>query len=103
MVTTQEIESLGWRHRATAKNGGSKLFELNDFTLFSHSDNFLKKLDKDSIKLSTYHWNAIDYKKDIKVIFDGPISSVEELIELMVRFNVDKQLTRDTKIDQINK
>ena len=103
MVTTQEIESLGWERQLTTKDGASKLFELNNFTLFSHSDNFSKKLGKDSIILSTYHWNAIDYKKDKKVLFDGLISNVEELIELMVRFNVDKQLTRDTKIDQINK
>lgn len=102
MITTKEIESLGWKHKATAKNGGSKLFELNSFTLFSHADNFIHK-NKEQCTLSVIHWNALDYKNVKSVIYEGDISTLQDLIDLMVRFNVDVQLTRDTKIEEIVK
>ena len=101
MVTTQEIESLGWSHKATAKNGGSKLFEMNGFTLFNHADNFLKKESKDEITISQIVWNALDYKNNKKELFNGSILDRNELEQLMVKFNIDPQLTRDHKIDQI--
>ena len=36
MVTTKEIESLGWEHYATSANGGSKSFKKGLFTIYSH-------------------------------------------------------------------
>jgi len=42
MITTKDLESLGWKPRAIAKNGGSKLFSKNgDYTIWSNADNFI--------------------------------------------------------------
>jgi hypothetical protein len=43
MITTEDLESLGWKHKSTAKNGGSKLFYKGEYSIFSHSDNFIMK------------------------------------------------------------
>jgi hypothetical protein len=42
MITTKDLESLGWVKKATAKNGGSKLFTKGEyFTIWSNADNFI--------------------------------------------------------------
>ena len=46
MITTKDLESLGWKHRATAKNGGSKLFHKGDYKILSHADNFIYERKK---------------------------------------------------------
>lgn len=95
MVSTKEIESLGWKHTSTAKNGGSKVFFLNNFTLLSHADNFSKFL------LSKKSEVTISSITNVKIIFTGVISNINELIDVMVKLNIDIPLTRDNKIDQI--
>lgn len=97
MVSTKEIESLGWKHASTAKNGGSKTFYLNNFTLFSHADNFILKNNNE---LTIKSYTSDDYTISNQ-IFTGPISNIDGLIDVMVKWNIDIPLTRDHKIDQI--
>lgn len=44
MITTSDLESLGWKHISTMKNGGSKLFQKGDYKIVSHADNFIYEL-----------------------------------------------------------
>jgi len=44
MITTKDLESLGWKHRSTAKNGGSKSFKKGEY--ISHADNFIMERKK---------------------------------------------------------
>ena len=90
MVTTQEIESLGWSLEGTYRNGGSKGFNLNGYHLVSHADNFISK--KDEIKIT---------RTDGLVLFSDSVKDKDKLVDLMIQFNIDPQLTRDKKIDQI--
>ena len=42
-LTSVQIESIGWKHYGTARNGGSKIFSFDKrFTLEFHGDNFYK-------------------------------------------------------------
>jgi len=43
MITTKDLESLGWKYGATAQNGGSKVFYKGEYSIYSHSDNFIMK------------------------------------------------------------
>lgn len=90
MVTTQEIESLGWSLVGTYRNGGSKGFKLNNYHLTSHADNFISK--KDEIKIT---------RADGMVLFSDSVEDKDKLIDLMVQFNIDPQLTREHKINKI--
>lgn len=47
MITTKDLESLGWVNKATATNGGSKLFTKGEyFTIWSNADNFIMERRK---------------------------------------------------------
>ncbi len=96
MITTEQLESMGWVHKATAKNGGSKQFQKGNFAIFSHADNFLKDVSKKSeITLSE--------TKPMKTVelFVGNIDTVDELIEVLVKYNADIELCRDHKINTL--
>lgn len=90
MVTTQEIESLGWILEGIYRNGGSKGFKLNNCHLLSHADN---RFDPSEIIKIT--------RADGLVLYSDSVENKKQLIDLMVQFNIDAQLTRDIKIQQI--
>ena len=76
MVTTQEIESLGWSLEGTYRNGGSKGFKLNNYHLTSHADNFISK--KDEIKITRTDGKSFEVYKnfDQTTIKDGRIDKL---------------------------
>lgn len=90
MVTTQEIESLGWSLEGIYRNGGSKSFKLNGYHLVSYADNFISK--KDEIKIT---------RTDGLLLFSDSVKDKDKLIDLMIQFNIDPQLTREHKINKI--
>lgn len=55
MITTKDIESLGWEHYGTCRNGGSKTFKKDlpsgrIISITNHSDNFIyAKSDPDKL------------------------------------------------------
>lgn len=107
MITTEQLESMGWVHKATAKNGGSKQFQKGNFAIFSHADNFIKDVSKKSeitlsgIVSTTEKTSYGTPKHKIVELFVGNIDTIDELIEVLVKYNADIELCRDHKINQI--
>ena len=101
MVTTKEIESLGWEHYAKSANGGSKSFKKGLFTIYSHADNFLVALDKDTMIISKYYKD--NGKPNVKQLFNGKIETVEDLLSKIIEVGADIELCRDHKISEILK
>jgi len=92
MITTKDLESLGWKHKSTAKNGGSKLFYKGEYSIFNHADNFLMKskpdfevivINKNEIGKSTEIWKGIPKDiQDLKRILVETGADMEWLPEL---------------------
>jgi hypothetical protein len=78
MITTKEIKNLGWKHIATAKNGGSKSFSKDSkYVLTNHSDNFIFQESNDE-RLNEIEIEKIENRKLVSIYKGSP--SLEELI-----------------------
>lgn len=98
MVTTKEIESLGWEHYATSSNGGSKSFKKGLFTIYSNAENFITH-DRDTIIISKYYRDSGG--PNIRQLFNGGIETIQELISKLIEVGADIELCRDHKINMI--
>ena len=102
MITTKDLESLGWKHRATMKNGGSKLFQKGDYKIVSHADNFIMKR-KDSPE---YQEITITKVGDIVETWHGTPKDIGDLKRILVETGADMEWLpelRDEKINEILK
>lgn len=106
LITTKEIESLGWRSVATVKYGGTKIFQKKNtgFTLTSSSaDNFIKKGDEK--ELITIHFYSAP-KASKELVWSGIPDSLQHLKKILVETGADMEWLneiRDEKIDTIIK
>lgn len=84
MITTEDIESIGWKHRATTANGGSKMFVkdlepsvMSPFVIQNNSDNFIYKQNNDK------RLNEIEIQEIVNLRFvtryKGEPKNLEEL------------------------
>lgn len=106
MVTTDQIESLGWKHKATARNGGSKVFAKGLFTLYSHADNFTYKGTEYAVgPYTSRSQDEITLSKisdgRAQELFVGRVETLDKLIEIIVKYQADVELCRDYKIGQV--
>lgn len=93
MITTKDLESLGWKVRSIATNGGSKLFSKSvDYTIWSNADNFIMKgINKVGDRKSTEIWKGVPKDiQDLKRVLVETGADMEWLPEL-----------RDEKINHI--
>ena len=107
MVTTAEIQSLGWEHFAIASNGGSKKFKKyvgnRIFILISHADNFLykqqgpyKEIYKEIIINEMLNW------QEFPNLYKGKPKDINELKRIMGELGIDIKYQRKLKLEKIN-
>ena len=106
MVTTEDIESLGWTCYSISPNGGSKKFikrcdkfksMIGEFSIFSHSDNKSMNSElREDITISRYRLDMT-----LVVLFSGKVKTIDDLKEILVKIGADKELIREHKINQI--
>jgi methyl coenzyme M reductase beta subunit len=94
MITTKEIESLGWEFFSTARNGGSKGFTKGDYMILSHADNFLTK--KEDITIT-----KIDTTK--RVVWEGVPKDLYDLKKILVENNIDMEWLSEIRDEKITK
>ena len=102
MITTKDLESLGWKQRATMKNGGSKLFQKGDYKILSHADNFIYQ------RKNTPEYEEITITKvsDIVETWHGIPKDIQDLKRILVETGADMEWLpelRDEKINEILK
>ena len=89
MITSQEIESIGWKHFATSTNGGSKVFGKDDrYIMKSNVDNFIYKKDNNE-KLNEIIIQEVEIKKDVDFSRDLGPNPIFNEIDLYVGEPVD--------------
>lgn len=98
MITTKDLESLGWEHKSTAKNGGSKLFYKGEYSIFSHADNFLMKSKPEFEKIKI---NKIDLRKSTE-IWEGIPKDIQDLKRILVETGADMEWLPELRDEKIN-
>ena len=97
MITTEEIESLGWKFYSTARNGGSKGFCKGNYMILSHADNFISK--KEDIKIT-----KIDINNRSKlIVWVGIPKDLYDLKKVLVENNIDMEWLPELRDEKINK
>lgn len=104
MITTKDLESLGWKKIATAKNGGSKLFSKdgNNYTIWSNADNFIMK-NRNSPHFEVIIINKVESRKSVE-IWKGIPKDIQDLKLILVETGADLEWLpelRDQKINDI--
>lgn len=88
MITTKDIQNIGWKHYGTYGNGGSKKFMKGKypFAIINNSDNFIYKQSKD-IRL-----HEIEIKELINMKFvtryKGIPSDIKELKRKLLELGI---------------
>jgi methyl coenzyme M reductase beta subunit len=94
MITTEEIESLGWKFYSTARNGGSKGFCKGNYMILSHADNFISK--KEDIKITKIDTAAL-------VVWEGVPKDLYDLKRILVENNIDMEWLPEIRDEKITK
>jgi hypothetical protein len=94
MITSKELESLGWNHIHTA-NAGSKLFTKvhRSNIIFINSENVNKP-----------GYETITITKNLTVIWEGMPEDIQDLKRILVETGVDAEWlseVRDNKLKDI--
>jgi hypothetical protein len=101
MITTKDLESLGWKHKSTAKNGGSKLFYKGEYSIFNHADNFLMRLVfSTKSNFEEIIINKVGDRKSTE-IWKGIPKDIQDLKRILVETGADMEWLpelRDQKI-----
>ena len=101
MITTKDLESLGWKVRSTAKNGGSKIFSKSvDYTIWSNSDNFIMK-GKNSPEFEEIIINKVGDRKSTE-IWKGVPKDIQDLKRILVETRADMEWLREMRNEKIN-
>jgi hypothetical protein len=112
MITTKDLESLGWKHRATMKNGGSKLFSKSvDYTeriktqtffyaIQSNADNFIMK-GRNSPKFEEITINKVGDRKSTE-IWKGVPKDIQDLKRVLVETGADMKWLPELRDEKIN-
>jgi hypothetical protein len=98
MITTKDLESLGWKVRSIAKNGGSKLFQKGDYKIVSHADNFIYERKKSS----EYEEIIITKVGDIAATWHGNPKDIQHLKRILVETGVDMEWLPELRDEKIN-
>ena len=101
MITTKDLESLGWRVRSIAKNGGSKLFSKSvDYTIWSNADNFIMK-GKNSPEFEEIIINKVGDRKSTE-IWKGVPKDIQDLKRVLVETGADMEWLPELRDEKIN-
>ena len=101
MITTKDLESLGWRVRSIAKNGGSKLFSKSvDYTIWSNADNFIMK-GKKSPEFEEIIINKVGDRKSTE-IWKGVPKDIQDLKRVLVETGADMKWLPELRDEKIN-
>jgi len=98
MITTEDLESLGWKHKSTAKNGGSKLFYKGEYSIFSHSDNFIMK------RRNSPEYYEITIRKWTEAVecWHGSPKDIQDLKRILVETGADMEWLPELRDEKIN-
>jgi hypothetical protein len=106
MITTKDLESLGWKHRSTAKNGGSKTFHKGEYTIWSNADNFIMKRknspEYEEIKISHYSQDIYNVSRKVKDIWKGVPKDIQDLKRILVETGADMEWLPEIRDEKIN-
>jgi hypothetical protein len=101
MITTKDLESLGWKVRSIAKNGGSKLFSKSvDYTIQSNADNFIMK-GRNSPEFEEIIINKVGDRKSTE-IWKGVPKDIQDLIRILVETGADMEWLPELRDEKIN-
>lgn len=102
MITTKDLESLGWKVRATAKNGGSKSFskDKRDYTIWSNADNFIMK-NRNSPEFQEIIINKVESRKSVE-IWKGIPKDIQDLKRILVETGADLEWLPELRDQKIN-
>jgi hypothetical protein len=101
MITTKDLESLGWRVRSIATNGGSKLFSKSvDYTIWSNADNFIMK-GKNSPEFEEIIINKVGDRKSTE-IWKGVPKDIQDLKRVLVETGADMEWLPELRDEKIN-
>lgn len=98
MITTNDLESLGWKYRVTMKNGGSKLFHKGNYKIVSNADNFIYERRKSS------EYEEITIRKigDIDETWQGIPKDIQDLKRILVETGADMEWLPEIRDEKIN-
>jgi hypothetical protein len=101
MITTKDLESLGWKVRSIATNGGSKLFSKSvDYTIWSNADNFIMK-GKNSPEFEEIIINKVGDRKSTE-IWKGVPKDIQDLKRVLVETGADMEWLPELRDEKIN-
>jgi len=89
MITKQEIESLGWKHYATASNGGSMQFQKNKiYSLQYNGENLIFKRKNDA-QLKEIAISKVENKEFVP-LYKGKPKNIEELKKVLSKLKINE-------------
>jgi hypothetical protein len=100
MITTKDLESLGWKYGATAKNGGSKVFYKGEYSIYSHSDNFIMK-SRNSPEYYEITINKFMSPKSTEIWIGIP-KDIQDLKRILVETGADMEWLPELRDEKIN-
>jgi hypothetical protein len=112
MITTKDLESLGWKHTSTAKNGGSKLFmkvacgvvgsyiNYHRYHIFSNADNSIMK-NENSPDYEKILINKVGLRKSTE-IWEGIPKDIQDLKRILVETGADMEWLPELRDEKIN-
>jgi hypothetical protein len=113
MITTKDLESLGWKHSSTATNGGTKLFMKGLYTekdrpyinyyqyhIFSNADNSIMK-NRNSPDYEKITINKVGPGKSTE-IWVGIPKDIQDLKRILVETGADMEWLPELRDEKIN-
>ena len=102
MITTKDLESLGWKKIATMKNGGSKVFiKTFRFFIISHADNFIME-KKQSPEYEKIRINKVGNYREPELIWKGIPKDIQDLKRILVETGADLEWLPELRDQKIN-
>lgn len=80
-MTSQELMADGWKYIASLKNGGSMLFERDEFKILFHGNNFIFNYDEDTTRMEEIdiYISKFKYPRERFLKYRGKIITINEL------------------------
>jgi hypothetical protein len=106
MITTKDLESLGWKHSSTATNAGSKLFMKGSYTnyeryhIFSNADNSIMK-NQNSPDYEKITINKVGLRKSTEIWIGIP-KDIQDLKRILVETGADMEWLPELRDEKIN-
>jgi len=105
MITTKDLESLGWDFNIILRNGGSKLFHKGDskkeYYILSHVDNLIMKSNNfpDYYEITI---RKINESAELVDCWQGSPKDIQDLKRILVETGADMEWLPEFRDEKIN-